>query len=201
MQQSVLMIQLLTIYNDEKEILEGIATGQKKSLEWVYKHCFATTKKMVIKLNGDTDEAWDVFQEAVTIFYQKCSTEGIDLNCRINTYLTSVARNLWIKRFKQKITTEIPEEWDEVEDAETDVDEFLQKERDLTTLETMLDKLGDPCSKMLKAFYFNKKSMQEICTEFGYTNADNAKTQKYKCLTRLKKLFFTASANAVAKTE
>jgi hypothetical protein len=65
----------------------------------------------------------------------------------------------------------------------------------------MLDKLGDPCSKMLKAFYFNKKSMQEICTEFGYTNADNAKTQKYKCLTRLKKLFFTASANAVAKIE
>jgi hypothetical protein len=43
--------------------------------------------------------------------------------------------------------------------------------------------------------------MQEICTEFGYTNADNAKTQKYKCLTRLKKLFFTASAIAVAKTE
>ena len=32
--------------------------------------------------------------------------------------------------------------------------------------------------------------MSQISEKFGYTNADNAKTQKYKCLMRLKKLFF-----------
>mgnify|MGYP007089529830 CR=1 FL=1 len=32
--------------------------------------------------------------------------------------------------------------------------------------------------------------MQEIAADFGYTNSDNAKTQKYKCLVRLKKIFF-----------
>jgi hypothetical protein len=32
--------------------------------------------------------------------------------------------------------------------------------------------------------------MEEIAEKFGYTNADNAKTQKYKCLQRLKKYFF-----------
>jgi RNA polymerase sigma factor (sigma-70 family) len=193
------MIQILTIYNDELDTLQGIATGQKQSLEWVYKHCFTTTKKMVIKLGGDTDEAWDVFQEAVTILYQKCSTEGIDLQCRINTYITSVARNLWLKRIKQISNIHSPEEWEDVEDVTVDVDVFLQKERDLSMLEQQLEKLGDPCQKMLTAFYFQKKSMQEICTDFGYTNADNAKTQKYKCLTRLKKLFFTATALPVAK--
>ena len=36
-----------------------------------------------------------------------------------------------------------------------------------------------------------KKSMEEIAKSFGYTNADNAKNQKYKCLMRLKKIFFT----------
>ena len=35
--------------------------------------------------------------------------------------------------------------------------------------------------------------MQELAREFGYTNADNAKNQKYKCLVRLKKLFFNQS--------
>jgi hypothetical protein len=33
--------------------------------------------------------------------------------------------------------------------------------------------------------------MQELAAAFGYTNADNAKNQKYKCLMRLKKLFFS----------
>ncbi len=32
--------------------------------------------------------------------------------------------------------------------------------------------------------------MVEIAEQFGYTNADNAKNQKYKCLKRLKKIFF-----------
>jgi hypothetical protein len=37
--------------------------------------------------------------------------------------------------------------------------------------------------------------MQEIAINFGYTNTDNAKTQKYKCLNRLRKLFFNKSEN------
>jgi len=32
--------------------------------------------------------------------------------------------------------------------------------------------------------------MEEITEKFGYNNADNAKNQKYKCLKRLKKVFF-----------
>jgi hypothetical protein len=43
---------------------------------------------------------------------------------------------------------------------------------------------------LLEAYYIHKKQMQEIANQFNYTNADNAKTQKYKCLVRLKKLFF-----------
>ncbi len=38
--------------------------------------------------------------------------------------------------------------------------------------------------------------MQEIAEVFKYTNAENAKTQKYKCLTRLKKIFFTSGIKA-----
>jgi hypothetical protein len=37
--------------------------------------------------------------------------------------------------------------------------------------------------------------MLEIAGNFGYTNADNAKNQKYKCLMRLKKLFFDQYKN------
>ncbi len=53
-----------------------------------------------------------------------------------------------------------------------------------------LDQLGEPCKTILRDFYLYNKSMEEITDKFGYTNADNAKTQKYKCLQRLKALFF-----------
>ena len=53
-----------------------------------------------------------------------------------------------------------------------------------------LENLGEPCKTIIQDFYIHNLSMQDICEKFGYTNTDNAKTQKYKCLQRLKKLFF-----------
>jgi hypothetical protein len=41
----------------------------------------------------------------------------------------------------------------------------------------------------------HSQSMEEITEKFGYTNADNAKNQKYKCLKRLKKVFFDTYGN------
>ncbi len=74
------------------------------------------------------------------------------------------------------------------------VDDETEKnnERDIqfNKMGNALALLGEPCKTIIEDFYINNRSMKEICEEFGYTNADNAKTQKYKCLQRLKKLFF-----------
>mgnify|MGYP001433748832 FL=1 len=66
---------------------------------------------------------------------------------------------------------------------------------DYLIMETALGKIGEPCKSLLDAYYIQKKNMQEIAADFGYTNADNAKTQKYKCLVRLRKLFFAQYKN------
>ena len=39
--------------------------------------------------------------------------------------------------------------------------------------------------------------MQEITDNFGYTNAENAKNQKYKCKKKIKKLFFAQYKNGI----
>ena len=62
-------------------------------------------------------------------------------------------------------------------------------------MDVAISKLGEPCKSLIEAFYLQKKNMQEIADDFGYTNADNAKNQKYKCLMRLKKIFFTHYKN------
>jgi hypothetical protein len=62
-------------------------------------------------------------------------------------------------------------------------------------MEKAISSLGEPCKSLLEAYYLEKKNMQEIAMNFGYTNADNAKNQKYKCLMRLKKIFFSQYKN------
>jgi DNA-directed RNA polymerase specialized sigma24 family protein len=73
---------------------------------------------------------------------------------------------------------------------EDELEKIAEKEQILTRLEDAVEKLGEPCSSLIKAFYLEKQNMQNIADRFGYTNAENAKTQKYKCFMRLKKIFF-----------
>jgi RNA polymerase sigma factor (sigma-70 family) len=76
--------------------------------------------------------------------------------------------------------------------VEDDLERQEEKDRQFAIMESALLQLGEPCKTIIEDYYMQSKSMQEICEKFGYTNADNAKTQKYKCLQRLKKLFFQA---------
>jgi len=77
--------------------------------------------------------------------------------------------------------------------VEEDTDLHTERDLQFTRMEGALKLLGEPCKTIIEAFYIHNHSMQDICEQFGYTNADNAKTQKYKCLQRLKKLFFQQS--------
>jgi len=78
---------------------------------------------------------------------------------------------------------------------EEDVEEYEKRDQEFAMMETAIGSLGEPCKSLIEAFYIQKRNMQDIASQFGYTNADNAKNQKYKCLMRLKKLFFAQYKN------
>ena len=79
--------------------------------------------------------------------------------------------------------------------VEEDVEVYEKKDQEFAMMEKAIGSLGEPCKSLIEAFYIQKRNMQDIASQFGYTNADNAKNQKYKCLMRLKKLFFAQYKN------
>jgi DNA-directed RNA polymerase specialized sigma24 family protein len=88
-------------------------------------------------------------------------------------------------RYSTPLSTE-----EESVSVEMDTDESAKKDAAFAIMDRALNSLGEPCKSLLEGYYLNKKDMQALAAEFGYTNSDNAKNQKYKCLMRLKKLFF-----------
>ena len=44
----------------------------------------------------------------------------------------------------------------------------------------------EPCNTILTLFYWDEKSGQEIADICGYANADSVKTQRFKCMNKLK---------------
>lgn len=49
-----------------------------------------------------------------------------------------------------------------------------------------LAKMKESCVKLLTKFYFEKMSWEVISQQLGYSSADSAKTQKNKCMAKLK---------------
>lgn len=176
---------------NEQALLQGLASNDRESVEALYRQHYRMVQALIINNQGTTDDARDIFQEALVVLYEKARSGSFELNCQIKTYLYSVARRLWLKRLQhlQKFVPDMSlvEETVPVED-ELEVQE--QRNTEYQMMEKAMMHLGEPCRSLLEAFYLHKKSMTEIAGSFGYTNADNAKNQKYKCLMRLKKIFF-----------
>ena len=178
-------------------LLEGLAHGDKSSIETIYRENYVTIQYFILNNNGSVDEARDIFQEAMVVLYEKSKDKNFSLNCQIKTYIYSVCRRLWLKRLQHlnKYTLQV-ESVEEIIPVEDEIEEHEKRNNDFIQMEQAMGKIGEPCKSLLDAYYIQKKSMLEIAASFGYTNADNAKTQKYKCLVRLKKLFFAQYKNA-----
>ncbi len=182
----------------EQEILllKGLAQNDTIAIEAIYRENYATIQAFILNNNGYVDDARDVFQEAMIVLYEKSISTTFELNCQIKTYLYSVCKRLWLKRLQQLQRYNSPvESLLETVPVEEEIQEHEKRDTDFTMMEYAMGKIGEPCKSLLDAYYLQKKSMTEIAAEFGYTNADNAKTQKYKCLIRLKKLFFAQYKN------
>ena len=190
-------IRLVNTLEQEQLLLKGLAGNDKNSIESIYRENYGTIQTFVLNNNGSVDDARDIFQEAMIVLYQKAGMDSFTLNCQIKTYLYSICRRLWLKRLQQlgKFSTQL-ENLEDIIPVEADVEEHEKRNDDFILMEQAMSKIGEPCKSLLDAYYLQKKNMQELAIEFGYTNADNAKTQKYKCLVRLKKIFFAQYKNA-----
>ena len=177
-------------YN-EQTLLKGLANNDSKAVEALYKSHFSMIQHFVINNNGSFDDARDIFQEAMITLYEKVQSDSFALTCQIKTYLFSICKHLWLKRLQQmgKYSSPLSAEEESIS-VETDIEEFEKKDAAYAIMDRALNSLGEPCKSLLEGYYLNKKGMQELAADFGYTNSDNAKNQKYKCLMRLKKLFF-----------
>lgn len=174
--------------------MTGIRRGDSHAIQSLYDEYFPMVFHLVVTNSGNEDEAKDIFQEAVMVLYDRAQDPEFGLRARLKTYLYAVCRRLWLKQLSQqhRSFTDVADYEDHLP-IDDDLERHKKEDADFVLMDGALEQLGEPCKTIILDFYISNLSMQEICDKFGYTNAENAKNQKYKCLQRLKRLFFTAN--------
>lgn len=144
----------------------------------LYKGSFPAVARYVSKMGGSFDEAKDVFQDALVIYYEKAVTGTINLKTNEKAYLMGIARHLWFRKHHAD-AGKIPLDGFDVE-IEEDTKPSDHK------LMYFLETAGKKCMDLLKSFYYDQLPLTEAATLFGFSGVRSATVQKYKCLEKVR---------------
>lgn len=174
---------------EDKVIIQAIKDGKDDQvLSVLYNKVYAKVKNLVLKNSGTTEEAEDVFQDAVIIFYRYVKTGRFKEENDIDGFIYGVSKNLFAKVVQKKKKKQSLEYVEALPDNDHDVlDEMISKEKE-TIIQNLMEQLGERCKEMLTHAVFYKLSMKEISEKMGFANENAAKTANYKCKQRLIKM-------------
>jgi RNA polymerase sigma factor (sigma-70 family) len=173
-------------------IVDQIRARDRITLTSIYKDAYPMVEKYILNNSGSRIEAQDIFQDALYVLIKKTADKNFELTAKVSTYLFSVGKNLWLKQLTaHKIDVKDLASENEYEARLDEVD--TKKLKKVKQMQTCITALGEPCSTIITQFYFLKTPMKRIAEMLHYTNANNAKNQKYKCFMRLKKMVLGAN--------
>ncbi|MEI6679840.1 MAG: sigma-70 family RNA polymerase sigma factor [Mariniphaga sp.] len=138
------------------------------------------------RLNKNEEEIFDIYQEAFLELCNKIYTNKVSetsLTSSLKTYLYGIGKMIVMatNRKNQRVAsllTDVPD----IEDDEPGLG--IENEK---IIQVAVNQMGEPCHTLLTLQYWEEKSGEEIATALNYKNVSTAKTQKYKCIQKLKK--------------
>jgi RNA polymerase sigma factor (sigma-70 family) len=170
----------------DAEILGAIQTGEdRKVLKYLYEKLFPKVKKYIHENSGDSDAAFDIFQDSIMVFYKYVKTNKFDPKYDIAGFVFTVSRNLWINKVaKEKRMTTLPEYYDSPDVQADIVHQLIDRERE-QEIKRVMAMLGERCEELLRLSIFYKIRNVEICKRMGFSTENAVKTRKYKCMQKL----------------
>jgi RNA polymerase sigma factor (sigma-70 family) len=178
----------LFFLDTERRLLERIAAGDDRALLSLYNANWKVIVSYVVRNSGTTDDAKDLLQEALVILWERVRSGRFEQSARLGTFLYATVRNLWLRRLARR-RREAPEDTSDERPSGllSPLDELVKSE-EAGIVRDALERLGDPCRRLLMLYYWEELPMEKIAIAMGFANADTAKSKKYQCKKSLEQI-------------
>lgn len=172
-------------------VIEEIKKGDNNQLAMIYREYRSEFIAWITSnYSCSRDDAKDVYQVSILALHENILNNKLQkLRSSIKTYLFAIGKNKFLefRKTESRITRDVDPAVIDLEEVSSW--EYEEKELKLQVTESSLGQLGDPCKSLLELYYFHGLSMDEISERLNYKNRDTTKNLKFKCLTRLRKIF------------
>jgi RNA polymerase sigma factor (sigma-70 family) len=171
----------------DKQIIENLRNNKyQKAVNGLYE-VLSPVKKYILSNSGTSDDAKDIFQDALVVLYKNVQSDNFTLTVPLKTYLLAIVKNLWLQELRRR--NKIP-----VIADQTDIpDTVFTEEKNFDIAQAAFNLLGEKCRQLLILFYFKKKSYKELASFLAFGDERTAKNQKYRCLQKAKENYLTLS--------
>jgi len=132
------------------------------------------------------DDILEIYQDAFMVLCNKIYENKLNadnLKSSLKSYLFGVGIRIAynVNRKNGNRLEQDPFETPDMPDDEPGLGEENEK-----IIQKAVNEMGEPCHTILVKQYWEDKKAEEIAIEMNYKNTDTAKTQKYKCIQKLK---------------
>ncbi|RFZ81837.1 sigma-70 family RNA polymerase sigma factor [Mucilaginibacter terrenus] len=144
----------------------------------LYKKGFPNVARQVARMGGSLEEAQDIFQDALVIYYEKLTSAKHEVIVNEKTYLAGIAKKLWLQHYKVSSKNEPLHDIDQkdVTDEQAATGKLLH----------YLATAGKKCMDLLKAYYYDGLQAGDVAALFGYSGTHSVTVAKYKCLEKVR---------------
>lgn len=174
----------------DQEIIDSLKNGDSSLFKEFYLAELEKFKAWCYReAQMDHDEARDLYQESQMYLYENIVHGKLTkLNSKLSTYLYAIAKNQLHGSMRkastmQKHEIKLTEHLTFLGGME---DLNLQKQALAHKVSEAMNRLLDPCQSLLRLFYYDNLSFEQIAARMGYKNKDVAKNQKKRCLDKLR---------------
>lgn len=174
------------LLDNSSEIITAFQRGdQQTALGVLYRTVLPNVRGYILKNSGSEEDAKDIFQDAVMILYKQLKMNKLEITQSVESYLFSVARNLWINKAKRDARASYVEEVPEpTPDGRGIMADLISKEREDRIL-GVLDQLGERCATLLKYVFYMDYTLAEVTEKMGFSSSEVAHTTHYRCKKKL----------------
>jgi RNA polymerase sigma factor (sigma-70 family) len=180
------------LHFSDEELIDTLKDEQVSNsvISFLYRSYYAVLSNYVRQNQGSEQDAQDIFQEVIVTFIEIVKKGKFRGESSIKTFLFTLNKYAWLNELKKRNRTVLREEryGHEMEVDEKDVSHFLVERDARKLVQSLMEKLGDACRKILTAYYYDNLPMKEILPLVNYENEQVLRNKKYKCLKSLEQM-------------
>ena len=173
------------------QYIEAIANGNNVAFTELYEEYRSEFINYVRKsYKGNEVIIFDLYQDSCVALYDNICTGKLStssLKVKLKTYLFQIGHYKLVDLYRRgdsKFKARFVENIDYAQNCTSEYsDECSERE---AIIRQAVNTMSEPCNSILTLYYWEDKSMKEIADELQYSCVDSAKSQKSKCMSKLK---------------